>query len=242
MRRRSALRLSDDDISRGYALACQTLVNEDVTVWVPPHEEQVQRLETGDRAEKAAPEVVLCEHPGKPWVERYHVTVEAPSMGDNTPDLERLQRELALQHGVRDVQPTLTALAKLPAVLREGEWTVTAEVEQGNSAAPDGPYRLLDVLPNEAETRVLGLAIDIGTTSVATYLGDLPRRHPYRSRLGLQQPDRLRRGRHLSHRLRSAAGTPCRNCRSGSSRPSTPSSTTCWIVSSLPPSRSLSRW
>ncbi len=58
-------------------------------------------------------------------------------------------------------------------MLREGEWTVTAEVEQGNSAAPDGPYRLLDVLPNEAETRVLGLAVDIGTTSVATYLGDL---------------------------------------------------------------------
>ncbi len=120
VRRRSALRLSEDDISRGYALACQTLINEDVTVWVPPHEEQVQRLETGDRAEKAAPEVVVCEHPGKPWVERYHVTVEAPSLGDNTPDLERLQRELVLQHEVRDVQPTLTALAKLPAGAARG--------------------------------------------------------------------------------------------------------------------------
>jgi len=173
VRRRSALRLSEDDIQQGYALACQTLVNEDVTVWVPPHEEQIQRLEAGDRAEKAAPEVVLCEHPGKPWIERYHVTVEPPTMGDNTPDFERLKRELTSQHGLRDVRPTLTALAKLPKVLREGEWTVTVEVEQGNSDSPDGPYRLLDVLPGKAETQVLGLAIDIGTTSVATYLADM---------------------------------------------------------------------
>jgi uncharacterized 2Fe-2S/4Fe-4S cluster protein (DUF4445 family) len=173
VRRRSAVRLSEEDIERGYALACQTLVNENVTVWVPPHEEQIQRLEAGDRAEKAAPEVVLCENPGKPWVERYHVTVEPPSMADNTPDLERLKRELASQHGFKDVRPTLTALAKLPKVLREEDWTVTVQVEQGNSDYPEGPYRLLDVVPGEAGKQVLGLAVDIGTTSVATYLGDL---------------------------------------------------------------------
>ena len=173
VRRRSALRLSEDDIARGFALACQTLIESDVTVWIPPHEESVQRHEAGDRAEKAAPEVVLCEHPGLPWVARYQVILEPPSMGDNTPDLERLQRELARQHGLRDVRPTLTTLAKLPTVLREGEWTVTATVEQGDWIAPDGPYRLLDVLPGKADTRVLGLAVDIGTTGVVTYLGDL---------------------------------------------------------------------
>ena len=173
VRRRSALRLSEDDIARGFALACQTLIESDVTVWIPPHEESVQRHEAGDRAEKAAPEVVLCEHPGLPWVARYQVILEPPSMGDNTPDLERLQRELARQHGLRDVRPTLTTLAKLPTVLREGEWTVTATVEQGEWIAPDGPYRLLDVLPGQMDTRVLGLAVDIGTTGVVTYLGDL---------------------------------------------------------------------
>jgi uncharacterized 2Fe-2S/4Fe-4S cluster protein (DUF4445 family) len=173
VRRRSALRLSEDDIARGFALACQTLIGSDLTIWIPPHEELVELHEAGDRAEKAAPEVVVCEHPGTPWAARYHVTIEPPSMGDNTPDLERLQREMARQHGLRDVRPTLGALAKLPAVLREGDWTVTVTVEQGDWTAPDGPYRLLDILPGEAETRVLGLAVDIGTTSVGTYLGDV---------------------------------------------------------------------
>jgi uncharacterized 2Fe-2S/4Fe-4S cluster protein (DUF4445 family) len=173
VRRRSALRLSDDDIARGYALACQTLIGSDVTVWLPPREELVERADAGDAAEKAAPDVVLCEHAGEPWVARYELTIEPPSMADNTPDLERLQRELARQHGLRDVRPILTALATMPTALRDGDWTVTVEVEQGNWIAPDGPYRLLNVLPGRPGTRVLGLAVDIGTTSVATYLGDL---------------------------------------------------------------------
>jgi uncharacterized 2Fe-2S/4Fe-4S cluster protein (DUF4445 family) len=173
VRRRSALRLSEEDIAQGYALACQTLVEGDLIVYVPPHKELVELRETGDHAEKAAPEVVLCEHMGKPWVARYHLQIEPPSMEDNTPDLERVQRELARQYDLRDVRPALTALAKLPGVLREGEWTVTAEVEQGDWTHPEGPYRLLDLIPGRAETRALGLAVDIGTTSVATYLADL---------------------------------------------------------------------
>jgi hypothetical protein len=38
---------------------------------------------------------------------RYHVSVDPPSMDDNTPDLERLQRELARQHGLRGISPSL---------------------------------------------------------------------------------------------------------------------------------------
>jgi uncharacterized 2Fe-2S/4Fe-4S cluster protein (DUF4445 family) len=173
VRRRSALRLSEEDIQNGFALACQTVVEGDVTVYVPPREELVERIEAGDLAEKAAPEVLLCEHPGKPWIARYHLAMEPPSMEDNTPDLERVQRELVRQHEVRDVRATLPALAKLPAVLRQGEWKVTVELEQGDRTSPDGPYRLLDVLPGEIETEVYGLAVDIGTTSVVTYLSDL---------------------------------------------------------------------
>ena len=173
VQRRPALRLSEEEIRHGYALACQTVVSGDVTVRVLPQEERLERLEGSDLAEKAAPEVVLCQHHATPWVTRHHLAIEPPSMEDNTPDLERLQRELAGQHGMRDLRPTFAALVRLPMVLREGKWTVTAEVEQGNYAAPQGPYRLLDVLPGLAETRVLGLAVDIGTTTVATYLGDL---------------------------------------------------------------------
>ncbi len=173
VRRRSVMRLTEDEIASGYALACQTLVESDLVLWVPPETERFERFERGDRAEKAAPEVVLCDHRASPWVVALDLAVEPPTMEDNTADLERLQRELARQRDMRDVEPTLTALADLPGVLREGDWDVSAVVEQGNGADPEGRHRLLAVLPGHGEAKVWGVAIDIGTTTVAVYLGDL---------------------------------------------------------------------
>ena len=46
MRRRSTLRLSAEDVAQGYALACQTVVEGDVLVHVPPQEKIERRLTT----------------------------------------------------------------------------------------------------------------------------------------------------------------------------------------------------
>jgi uncharacterized 2Fe-2S/4Fe-4S cluster protein (DUF4445 family) len=173
VRRRSMVRLTNEDIARGYALACQTIVNSDARVWVPTEEQRLERIEHGDTADKAAPDVVLCPHEASPWVSLYEVSLDPPSLGENTPDLERLQRHLARRHGLESVTASMTALQRLPHALREGEWTVTAVVEQGGSGAPSDHYRLLDVIPGRTANTILGLAIDIGTTSVVTYLGDL---------------------------------------------------------------------
>ena len=173
VRRRSLMRLTEEEIASGAALACQTVVQGDLVVWVPPAEERFERFERGDRADKAAPEVVVCEHRAAPWVEALQVAVEPPDMADNTADLERLERGLALGHGLRDLEPTLTALRELPDAMRDNDWRATAFVERGNGADPDGRRRLLSAVPGHGETNVWGVAIDIGTTTVATYLGDL---------------------------------------------------------------------
>ncbi len=173
VRRRSVLRLTEEEVRRGYALACQTVVTGDVTVWVPPHVEDLERLEAADRADKVAPEVLVCEHRREPGVVAYPLTVPPPSMADNTADLERLARELARVHGVREVRATLGALRALPGALRAKDFAVTAVLERGTWAEPAGPARLLDVWPGRRARPVLGLAVDIGTTSVVTYLADL---------------------------------------------------------------------
>src|SRR5512136_2748001 len=46
VRRRSSLRLSADDVSHGYALACQSIVESDVVIIVPPQEKIERRLTT----------------------------------------------------------------------------------------------------------------------------------------------------------------------------------------------------
>ncbi|MCB0162255.1 MAG: 2Fe-2S iron-sulfur cluster binding domain-containing protein, partial [Caldilineaceae bacterium] len=44
VRRRSSLRLSPDDVARGYALACQTVLEGDASITLLPQEQVVRRL------------------------------------------------------------------------------------------------------------------------------------------------------------------------------------------------------
>ncbi len=175
VRRRSTMRLREQELEQGYALACQTVVNSDAVVWVPPLQERLERVAAGDLAE----EMVPCKRGGMPWVSNYYLTIDPPSMADNTPDFERVQREFARQYGIRGIVPTLNALTGLPQALRDGEWTATAVLEA--RALPSEPeatqtrvaYRLLGVLPGRVEKPAYGLAVDVGTTTVAAYLADL---------------------------------------------------------------------
>jgi len=173
VRRRSVARLTPQEVEQGYALACQTLVEGDLVVYVPPQEERIVRLEVGLAAEKEAPEVVVCEHEQAPWVAKCHLKVDPPSLADNTTDFERLQRELVRQHGITGLVASLPVMRKLAGALRAEDWEVTAVVEKGTWASPQGPPRLVDIRPGDTTEHTLGLAIDIGTTTNVVYLVDL---------------------------------------------------------------------
>ena len=173
VRRRSVVRLTPGDVEQGYALACQTVIESDVTIYVPPQNEILARPEAASLAGKAAPEVVACDHARAPWVVKYHLVIEPPSLADNTTDLERVARELSRQHGLRELDTTLPVLRKLAGVLREANWDVTAVVERGTWNDPQGVPRLVDVRPGDTTARTLAVAVDIGTTTNVVYLADL---------------------------------------------------------------------
>ncbi len=172
VRRRVTLRLSPDDLAAGYALACQSVIEGDVTIEVPPQERIARRL----TAEKAARRVEVPfpyqwrEH--QP-LHRYFVQLPPPTLDDQTDDWARLRRELARQCDVRDLTAELPVLQRLGATLRAADWAVTAVVELDTWDRPDGPPRLVDILPGDQSQENWGLAIDIGTTTVTVYLVDL---------------------------------------------------------------------
>lgn len=169
------MRLTADDIERGYALACQTVLLGDTAILVPVRA-QLERPEGAARAEKTAPEVLICDHEVDPWVAAYPLTLPPPSLSDNTADLERLLQALATQYGLRSVQVELPLLLDLPGLLRRAHWEVTAILERGMPGRPDAPWRLLALRPGSESNPVYGAAVDIGTTSVAVYLADLASR------------------------------------------------------------------
>ena len=172
VRRRSELRLSRQQVAEGYALACQSVIESDLVVEIPPQEIVAHAV----ASEKAAAAVALPEEAGdwqaEPWVEVCPVDITPPSLDDNTNDLDRLQRELALAHGVERVQASLPVLKMLGWGLRDAAWQVDAVLERARWDEDSPTPRLLDLWPRGGG-RLLGAAVDVGTTSNVVYLVDL---------------------------------------------------------------------
>ena len=171
VRRRSTMRLSAADVQVGYALSCQTVVDGDVFVAVPPQEKLERRL----TSDKSAAQITLpfpYDYARDQTVRTFYVRVDPPTYADNTDDFARLSRALAVQHGLQNVRATLGTLQRLSEDLRAADWDVTAVIEMGTWLSPDGPPRLIGVLPGYVGA-TWGLAIDIGTTSNVVYLVNL---------------------------------------------------------------------
>ncbi len=108
-----------------------------------------------------------ADQPG--WV--WRAMLEEPSLQDNTADAERLEGVLRQTLKVPRVDMTLTLRRQLPAMLRSHGFNVRCVVFQEQDRAV-----LLHVGPDDVALRVLGLAIDLGTTRVVMRLLDLDQR------------------------------------------------------------------
>jgi uncharacterized 2Fe-2S/4Fe-4S cluster protein (DUF4445 family) len=166
-RRRSTIRLSVDDVKAGYALACQTVIEGDLTVEIPAQEE-IRRLVTDRAARKI--EIPFDYDPAK--VQNIRVIglkLPLPTPDDTMDDLTRLQRGLA-DKDVDNVHVALPVLRKLGDALRQNEGSLWAVVERDVRGSP-GSARVLDL--SSEVIQPLGIAIDIGTTTVTVYIVDL---------------------------------------------------------------------
>jgi uncharacterized 2Fe-2S/4Fe-4S cluster protein (DUF4445 family) len=172
VKRRSISRLSRTELEQGYALACQAIVQSDLTVFTPPQEVILRALPSEKEAEKVITLPVECDWRRNP-IRSFFLEIEPPSLADNTTDFERLQRELTRQHNVRGLVADLAIIKKLSRTLRDANWQVTAVLDMGTWVSPDGPPRLIDLRPGDRTGSSWGLAVDIGTTSNVVYLVDL---------------------------------------------------------------------
>lgn len=173
VRRRSTLRLSSTDVEQGYALACQTVVEGNVSIYVPP-QEKIERRLTTDRvvAEVTVPEDY--EYPFLQTVRRVHLTLNPPSMDDQTDDWSRTRTAFRLLHRMDQVVCSVGVLRKMGDVLREKDWRVTAIIET-DGLKEGHPARLIDLRAGHEDeyAPLWGCAIDIGTTTVTLWLVDL---------------------------------------------------------------------
>ncbi|MEW6716491.1 MAG: ASKHA domain-containing protein [Chloroflexota bacterium] len=174
IRRRSTLRLSTEDVNQGYALACQSVVEGNVTVVVPP-QEKVERRLTTDRtvAEVTVPEGY--DPNTDQTLLRVNLTLPEPNMEDQRDDWSRIKNGLRQETNIEEIRISFPLLRHIGQVLRRGEWQVTAILERNVWDCPECPTRLIELLPGHTPENapLWGLAIDIGTTTVTVWLVNL---------------------------------------------------------------------
>ena len=149
--------LGEEGLAAGLRLACQSHVANDVKVFVP---EASRRTRQVVRKEAGAGTVPLV-----PAIKAYRVKLEVPTLHNATADTERLLAGLEAQHGLTGLDLDFPVLQTLPSACRNSGWDVEAVVWEGRA--------VIEVRAASAARPVLGLAVDVGTTTIAAYLCDL---------------------------------------------------------------------
>ena len=146
----------------GRRLGCQARVMGDVVIDVPP-ESQVHRQVVRKSATLRAIEM-------DPATRLHLIEVAEPDMHEPAGDLQRVAAALAAQWDIPEVTCDVSLLAKLQPALRKGGWQATVAVHSPHSGATP---RLLEIWPGLHEGGLYGLAVDLGSTTVAAHLTDL---------------------------------------------------------------------
>jgi len=140
------------ELADGWRLSCRAEAYEDVVCEVP-------RLMGNPKAALMGfgRHVIL-----DPNVHKIFLTLTPPEIDDQRSDFTRIKDALAAEG--YEVQASLPVLRRLPHVLRETQWQVTAVVVG---------QELVSVEPGDTRDRAYGLAFDIGTTTVVGMLLNL---------------------------------------------------------------------
>lgn len=138
-------------------LSCSAYVRGDVLVTVP-EESQAQKQIIRKTATERLIEI-------NPAIRQLYVEVDEAELGEHRGDWGRLQAALSEQWELpEDTTIDLLALRRLQAALRQADWAVTVTLWQERE--------VIDIRPGYDEG-IYGLAVDIGSTTVAGYLCDL---------------------------------------------------------------------
>ncbi|KPK96698.1 MAG: hypothetical protein AMJ95_12680 [Omnitrophica WOR_2 bacterium SM23_72] len=175
-------RLTPEQRKQGYYLACQTLVQSDLDVFIPPEsrlelekltQEEIDLRLKGlySKAEEVEPARSILKEGifhHSPLATKLYLEINPPDQTDRISDLERLYRSIRQVHDVPIMQSGLVNIRRLGKLLRDSDWKVTVTLGKRN-----GTTEIVLVEPGDTSGRNYGLCFDIGTTTVSAQLVDL---------------------------------------------------------------------
>ncbi len=147
---------SKREILQGWRLACETKVHSNLKVIVPRISRDIGALVRKSYTDREA-EL-------KPFVKRYQLQLPPFEGNHGTGMWERCAQELEIKHGLRRVTIAPSAIIRLSNLADRHIPPLEAFINR---------HKQVICIRRRRERAMLGLAVDIGTTSIAVYLGDL---------------------------------------------------------------------
>ncbi len=146
----------DGQLKPGNRLSCQAKILGDVKIDVPVESQVHHQVVRKD----------FEAHPIEldPLVHLYFTQVPEPDLQNPEGDLQRLESALYKDWGLSGLNCDISVLQSLQGALKDGKWQVTVAVRNGS--------RLMAIWPGFHE-RIYGVAVDVGSTTIAAQLCDL---------------------------------------------------------------------
>ncbi|MGL4606779.1 MAG: corrinoid activation/regeneration protein AcsV [Eubacteriaceae bacterium] len=169
--------LSQEDFDKGYVLACNSKVVEDIYVKIPDlassfvNEMQITDLSKNENKNIKYVRKKMIQNgmtnASRLWSEV--IQLPQPTIEDSLSDIDRLKRYFKLNLGYEDIEISLPVSRKIPDVFRKKDFLIEVVYLKHRDVA-----EILDVKPgNEKKAILYGMALDIGTTSVSGCLVDM---------------------------------------------------------------------
>ena len=160
--------LTEDEKQKGYILACLSKVSGDTTVRIPEEARQ-RKLKVAGMGQAATEQLKGLVTQPAPMLNEIKLLLDPPTLDDAVSDLDRLKRGLKKAGlDIEGIHVGLPVMRQLAASVRAESWKVNVAVIQYNGAS-----EILEVRPGVNKAAFLGLAIDVGTTSIVVYLVDM---------------------------------------------------------------------
>lgn len=158
---------NEQELKDGWRLACVAKATQDLAITVPPLATRPKAATVG-----VGRQVIL-----RPATQKRYLELSEPTLHDQVPDLQRVKNAIS----DLEVSVDFSVLKKLPKILRNSHWKITATIVDNV---------LVDVEGGDTTNHRYAVAYDLGTTTVVATLLDLNTGTPaaVKSMLNMQQP------------------------------------------------------
>lgn len=173
-------KLTEEEWEKGYRLACQTTVEGDLVIKIPPEskldrtvlkrkEKDKEATQFGLTAKKLTIEEVFDS---TPYVVKKYLELTRPNIENNMSDLQRIIQALKKEYSYESLEVDFKSIKYIPDTLRRSDWKVTVLIQEKEGYVP----KIIGIEEGDSRAKHYAIAVDIGTTTLYVQLLDLNKR------------------------------------------------------------------